>query len=148
MNGMYCPFCRSDDVRQIDMRLGDGDPIFQCSDCHKVFLIEHYYYVNGKLLSEEQYLGSIKEEEKKMKIDILGDGVYIDVPVPIGSCGTCKYGRIQVFIGTEYVTQPRHDRCKECNIANGMEKYVPGKVQWSKITKLTEKYPIIVDEVN
>ena len=76
-------------------------------------------------------------------IDILGDGVYIPVPVPIGNCGTCKYRSLQIFIGTHYFHQPLHSRCKGCNIANGMKKYDPCTVDWSKVTALTEEHNVV-----
>ena len=85
-------------------------------------------------------------KKDKLMIDMLGDGVYIEVPVPIGSCGTCKYRNLQIFIGDQYIHQPMHGRCNECNIANGMEMFESTIIDWSKITELTEKHNILQDK--
>jgi hypothetical protein len=82
-----------------------------------------------------------------MKIDILGDGVLIDVPEPKGGCSNCKWASAQIFIGTEYITQPQREICKGCSIANGMENYEKGKIDWWKLTKLTEEHPVVVTEL-
>ena len=57
---MYCPFCKRDDVREVDFRLDDGDPIHKCFDCGKIYHVEVYYEKNGMLLSEEQHLAEQK----------------------------------------------------------------------------------------
>jgi len=84
-----------------------------------------------------------EEKPEKMYVDILGDGEYIEVPVPIGSCGICKYAALQIFVGTHYIHQQRHSICNKCNIANGMEKYEPSVVDWSEITKLTQEHNVV-----
>ena len=54
---MFCPFCAGDDVREVDNRIDDLEPIFRCSDCGKFYLVETYYKKDGHLISEEEYLG-------------------------------------------------------------------------------------------
>lgn len=84
---------------------------------------------------------------KKISIDLLADGVNIDVPFPKGNCGTCKYNGLQVFIGDQYIHQPQHPRCKKCNIANGMKRYVESPIEWLKLTTLTEENPVVRDDL-
>lgn len=51
--------------------------------------------------------------KKVLMIDLLGDGVYIKVPKPVGDCLSCKFYKSEAI-------------CKRgCNIANGMKYFEP-----------------------